>query len=78
MLSATTCMNLEGIMLNEISQRKTNTTWFQSYVEFKKTNKQRKKEQKTLLNTENKLVIARGEVGEGICKINKGDRLSSW
>jgi len=36
---ATTWMDLESIMLSEISQRKTNTTGFHSYVEFKKQNK---------------------------------------
>ena len=33
---ATTWMELEDIMLSEISQRKTNIIWFHSYVEFKK------------------------------------------
>ena len=32
-------MDLEGIMLSEISQRKKNTILFHSYVEFKKQNK---------------------------------------
>jgi len=32
---ATTWMDLEGIMLSEISQRKTNTIWFHSCVGFK-------------------------------------------
>ena len=42
---ATTWMGLEDIMLGEISQRKTNTKIFHSYVEFKKhkASKQRKK-----------------------------------
>ena len=39
---ATTWMDLEGIMLSEISQRKTNTIWFHSYVESKKQNKTNK------------------------------------
>ena len=30
-------MELEGIMLSEINQRKTNTEWFYLYVESKKT-----------------------------------------
>ena len=33
---ATTWMDLEDIMLSEISQRKTNTVCYQLYVEFKK------------------------------------------
>ena len=32
-------MDLEGIMLSEISQRKTNTVWYHLYVESKKYNK---------------------------------------
>ena len=33
------CNNLEGIMLSEISQTKTNTVWYHLYVESKKENK---------------------------------------
>ena len=33
---ATTWMNLEGIMLSEISQRKTNTILYHLYMESKK------------------------------------------
>ena len=32
-------MDLEGIMLSEISQRKTNTVWYHLYVESKKYNR---------------------------------------
>ena len=39
---ATMWMELESIMLSEISQRKTNAIWFHSYAEFKKWNKQKK------------------------------------
>ena len=35
----TTWMDLEGIMLIEISQRKTKTIWFNLYVEFEKQSK---------------------------------------
>ena len=34
-----TWMDMEGIMLSEISQRKTNTVWYHLYVESKKYNK---------------------------------------
>ena len=34
-LSLVTQINLEDIMLSEISQRKTNTTWYHLYVELK-------------------------------------------
>ena len=34
-----TWMELAGIMLNEISQKKTNTIWYHLYVECKKHNK---------------------------------------
>ena len=37
---AKTWMELESIILSKVSQRKTNTIWFHSYVEFKKQNKQ--------------------------------------
>ena len=54
----------------EISQ--TNTIWFHLCVESKKqVNK--KKNRKRLINTENKLVVARGEVGEGLGKIGEED-----
>ena len=33
---ATTWMDPEGIMLSEISQRKTNTVWYHLYVNLKK------------------------------------------
>ena len=36
---ASTWIQLEGIMLSEISQRKTNIIWFHSFVEFKKQNR---------------------------------------
>ena len=41
---ATVWMDLEGVMLSEISLGKTNTIWCHSHVEFKKQNKQWKKE----------------------------------
>ena len=38
---AATWMELESMMLREkVSQRKTNTIWFHSYVDFKKQNKE--------------------------------------
>ena len=36
---ATTWMNLEGILLSEISQRKTNIIWLHKYLKFKKKNR---------------------------------------
>ena len=36
---ATTWMELEGIMLSEISQRKTNIIWLHSYEDFKRQNR---------------------------------------
>ena len=45
MLLVKTWMDLEGILLSKICQkRKTNTVWFQLYVESKKQNKQNKRE----------------------------------
>ena len=37
-----TWMDLQGIMLSEVSQRNTNNIWFHSYVECKKKNQQTK------------------------------------
>ena len=37
---AATLMDLENIMLREVSQRKTNTVWYHVYVESKKSYKQ--------------------------------------
>ena len=39
LLFMTTWMDLESIMLNKITQRNTNTAWFQLYVESGKQNK---------------------------------------
>ena len=55
-------MDLEDIMLSEISQRKTNTILFHLYVASKKQNRNK------LIRTENKLVVARGEGVEGWVK----------
>ena len=67
---AMTWMELESILLSEISQRKTNSILFRPYVEFKKQtnkNKQRKnkkvKTRNTLLTIDNKLMVIRGEFG---------------
>ena len=46
LLFAMTWMGLESFMLSKISQRKTNTIWFHSYVEFKKQKKMSKEEKK--------------------------------
>ena len=37
---AATLMDLENIMLREVSRRKTNTVWYHVYVESKKSYKQ--------------------------------------
>ena len=43
-LPLATSMDLEGVTLSEISQRETNPIGFHSYVEFKKQNKQERKD----------------------------------
>ena len=53
----TTWMDLEGIMLSEISQTKTNTVWFHLYVESKKQNKWTN----ITKHKQNKQVVAREE-----------------
>ena len=66
-------MDLEGIMLSEISQIEKNI-WFHLFVEYK--NKTKQKEQNTiqLIDTEKWLVVTKGErnrqgqgEGEGDC-----------
>ena len=64
-------MDLEGIMLCEVGQTKTKTT-FHSYVGFKTQNKENKHRQKPrLLNTENRWLPEGRWVGNG--EIDKGD-----
>ena len=53
-------MDLEGIMLSEISQRKTNTVLSYLYVDSKKQNEQTKQNENRLIDIDNKLVPARG------------------
>ena len=55
LLFVTTWIDLEGTVLCEISQRKTDTISFRSYVESKNQTKSR------FINTENKLMVARGK-----------------
>ena len=54
-------MDLEGIMLREISQKQKNKYCTISYVESKK--QMNKQNRNRLLDTESKLVVARGEGG---------------
>lgn len=51
-------MGLEGIMVSETSQRKTNTICFYLYVESKNQHKQNRNK---LIDTENKLMVTRWE-----------------
>ena len=60
---ATTWMDLEDVRLSERSQRKTNTRWFHTYGEFKKTSKG-KKETKKDLTVEN-WWLPEGRWGDG-------------
>ena len=55
-------MDIEGIVLNEISQIKTNTMWFHLYVESKNKEK---------VNKENKWLGARGEGGRELGEISE-------
>ena len=54
-------MDLEGIMLLEVRQRKTNTIRYHLYVESKKYNKLVYITKKQRAHTENKLVVTNGE-----------------
>ena len=64
----TTWMDLEGVILNEVSQAKTNSIWFHSYIEYKKqkgkTNEQSKPNQ-TNMGIEFRVVITKGDGGAG-------------
>ena len=60
----TSWMDPKGIILLEINQKKTNTIWFHSYVEFKKQNKQLRRDKNKDLNTENELVVAKERMDE--------------
>lgn len=58
-------MDVEGGGLSEISQRNTSTIGFHLYVESKKQNTNK---QKMKTDPNNKLVVAREEVGKGWMK----------
>ena len=66
---ATTWMDLENIMLSEISQRNTNTVGFHLYVDYKNT-KMNKQNKNRLIETETK-----GGVG---LKRRRGMSVTSW
>ena len=69
LLFATTWVDLEGVMFSETSQRKTNVACFHLYAgyQIKQMNKYNKTETGT--DTENKLVVTKGEKGEGRVQI---------
>ena len=54
---AETWMDLEGIMLSETSQRKTNTVRYHIHMESKKYNKLVDMKRSRLTDVENKLVL---------------------
>ena len=54
---AETWMDLEGIMLSETSQKKTNTVWYHIHMESKKYNKLVDMKRSRLTDIENKLVL---------------------
>ena len=58
--SATTWMDLEGIMLSEVRQRRINTVWSLLYSESKNKNQPTQKANKTkLIDSEHRLVFTR-------------------
>ena len=68
---ATPLIEVESTMLSKVNQRKTNTIWYNSHMEFKKQIS-KGKERQTKKQTLNKLMVTRGEVGGIIQEI--GDR----
>ena len=69
LLFATTWVDLEDIMLSEINQRKTNTTWPHLNVKSKKWNKTKTK----LMDIENRLVSTRSH-RRGVDEMSEGDQ----
>ena len=60
-------------MWNKSDKERPNTVWFHLYVESKKqTNEQTKHK---LIDTENRLVVTRGERGWGVGEIGEGGQL---
>ena len=63
---AATWMDLEIIILSEVSQRKTNIIWYHLYVESKIRHKWTYLwNRNRLTDIENRLVVAKGELGGG-------------
>ena len=59
-------MDLDSIMVNEISQRKSNTVRYHLYAESKHTTNERIQQKRSRLTyTKNKAVVTSGEMGEG-------------
>ena len=86
----TTWMELEGIMLSEISQRKTKIIWLHSYEDSKRQNRWTERKgnknnvktgrgtkQKRLINMENKLRVTGGVVGAGWAQWVRGVKEST-
>ena len=66
---AATWLDLEIIILSEVSQRKTNIVWYHLYVESKKSDTNEliyKTETDSLMDVGNKLMVTKGERGGGI------------
>ena len=63
---AATWMDLESIILSEVSQRRRNIVWLPSYVESKKMIQTNLLiEQKQTHDLENELMVARAEAKDG-------------
>ena len=74
LLSATTWMDLEGILLSKISQRKTNTVRYHSLMESEKYNKLVNiTKRNRFIDIENKSVVTSGERERGRGKTGVGD-----
>ena len=74
MLFVKTWVELEGIMLGEMSQRKTNSVWFHLFVESKKQNKwTNRTEKKQSYRYREQTGVARGEGGGRRKEIGKED-----
>ena len=66
-------MDLEGISLRKVSQRKTNNCMISLLSKWNLKTKQINQNENRLIDTENKLVVARREGNRRVGKVGQGD-----
>ena len=79
MLFAPTQADLEVVMLSEVSQTKTNITWYQLYLKSKKWYKWIYLQNRNrLTDIENKLMVTKGDSRSGEREINQKFGIKIW